>query len=250
MAALDPFLGVPSDRPPAADQTAAAARDVIVLLLECDVVVLVELDAPQGAVSLHELEPVRGDLPAGGQDGIDRRGDVVAAEPHLLERALVALHAHIAGDLVNRHDTTCQLPEPLTLPWGEQRMTNMAAAWRDQMLVVLKGSRTRFLKPPKNKTTTGVTGVSRTIKYDHRKDKSYLCYTVFWVNGGKSRNKTFQVGNVEKISADDELHAFRTAKLFRSCYEYAIDYDLPFEDGKFVNWKKTRLYEDPDLIAA
>ena len=135
--------------------------------------------------------------------------------------------------------------------WGGRNKSLQASiAWRDQMLTVLKGSRTRFLKPPKNKTTTGVTGVSRTIKYDHRKDKSYLCYTVFWVNGGKSRNKTFQVGNVEKISADDELHAFRTAKLFRSCYEYAIDYDLPFEDGKFVNWKKTRLYEDPDLIAA
>ena len=88
--------------------------------------------------------------------------------------------------------------------WGNKgKSLNAAITWRDQMLVVLKGSKTRFLKPPKNKTTTGVTGVSRTIKYDHRKDKNYLCYTVFWVCNGKSRNKTFQVGNVDKVTADD-----------------------------------------------
>lgn len=133
---------------------------------------------------------------------------------------------------------------------GKSKSLKAAIAWRDQMLVALKGSRARFLKPPKNKTTTGVTGVSRTIKYDHRKNKSYLCYTVFWVKNGKSRNKTFQVGNVEKVSADDELHAFRTARLFRSCYEFAIDNDLPFKDDQFVGWKKTRLYEDPSLAAA
>lgn len=134
--------------------------------------------------------------------------------------------------------------------WGTKSKSLLAAiAWRDQMLVVLKGSRTRFLSPPKNKTTTGVTGVSRTIKYDHRKDKSYLCYTVFWVKDRKSRNKTFQVGNVVSLTADDELHAFRTARLFRSCYEHAIDHDLEFDETKFVGWKKLRLYENVDLQA-
>ena len=133
--------------------------------------------------------------------------------------------------------------------WGNKRKSLLAAiGWRDQMLVILKGSKTRFLNPPKNKTTTGVTGVSRTIKYDHRKDKSYLCYTVFWVKNGKSRNKTFQVGNVNKVSADDELHAFRTARIFRRCYEHAIDYDLSFDDSKFGNWKKNRLYDELPLI--
>lgn len=128
--------------------------------------------------------------------------------------------------------------------WGSKNKSIKAAiAWRDQMLIVLKGSKTRFLKPPKNKTTTGLTGVSRTIKFDRRKDKSYLCYTVFWVCNGKSKNKTFQVGNVESITADDELHAFRTARLFRSCYEYAIDNDLTFDDSQFAGWKKKRIYE-------
>ncbi|MCF6251712.1 MAG: hypothetical protein L3J75_10675 [Methylococcaceae bacterium] len=134
--------------------------------------------------------------------------------------------------------------------WGNKSKSLQAAiAWRDQMLVVLKGSRTRFLKPPKNKTTTGVTGVSRTIKYDHRKDKSYLCYTVFWVKDRKSRNKTFQVGNVETVTADDELHAFRTARIFRSCYEHSIDHDLQFDESKFAGWKKLRIYENAELRA-
>jgi hypothetical protein len=135
--------------------------------------------------------------------------------------------------------------------WGGRAKSLQAAiAWRDQMLVALKGSRTRFLKPPKNKTSTGVTGVSRTIKLDHRKNKSYLCYTVFWVCNGKPRNKTFQVGNVEKVTPDSELHAFRTARLFRSCYEHAIDNDLEFRDDKFADWKNVRLYENEELNAA
>ncbi|RLA19210.1 MAG: hypothetical protein DRQ62_12225 [Gammaproteobacteria bacterium] len=135
--------------------------------------------------------------------------------------------------------------------WGSKcKSIKAAIAWRDQMLTVLKGSKTRFLKPPKNKTTTGLTGVSRTIKYDRRKDKSYLCYTVFWVCNGKSKNKTFQVGNVETITADDELHAFRTARLFRSFYEYAIDNDLPFNDDQFAGWKKKRLYDRLYSVAA
>lgn len=134
--------------------------------------------------------------------------------------------------------------------WGNRNKSLQAAiTWRDQMLVILKGSGVRFLKLPKNKTTTGVTGVSKTIKYDHRKDKNYLCYTVFWVKDRKSKNKTFQVGNVNTVTADDELHAFRTARLFRSCYEYSIDNDLQFYENKFVSWKKQRLYENEDLSA-
>ena len=132
--------------------------------------------------------------------------------------------------------------------WGNKNKSLYAAiSWRDQMLVSLKGSKTRFLKLPKNKTSTGVTGVTRTIKYDNRKDKSYLCYTVFWVSNGICRNKSFQVGNVETVTVDEELHAFRTAKLFRICYEVSIDNDIEFRDDKFVGWKKIRLYDDENL---
>ena len=76
-----------------------------------------------------------------------------------------------------------------------------------------------------------------------------MCYTVFWVDSGKSRNKTFQVGNVESVTADDELHAFRTARVFRSCYEHAIDNDLQFYEEVFAGWKKRRVYEDEGLKA-
>jgi hypothetical protein len=54
---------------------------------------------------------------------------------------------------------------------------------------------------------------------------------------------------VDKVTADDELHAFRTAKLFRICYEVSIDNDIDFYDDKFVGWKKTRLYGDENLNA-
>lgn len=132
--------------------------------------------------------------------------------------------------------------------WGNKPKSLKAAiSWRDQMLATLKGSQSRFLRVPKNKVSTGITGVSRTIKFDHRKDKSYLCYTVFWVKDGKARNKTFQVGNIETITADDELHAFRTAKWFRSYYEYAIDNDLPFDHTKFEGWKNFRIYDGESL---
>jgi hypothetical protein len=128
--------------------------------------------------------------------------------------------------------------------WGSKiKALTAAIAWRDQMLVALKGSKVRLLKPPKNKTSTGLTGVSKTIKYDRRKNKSYLCYTVFWISRGKSKNKTFQVGNVNIITADDELHAFRTARIFRCCYEHSIDNDKYFADDAFVDWKIKRLYD-------
>ncbi len=133
--------------------------------------------------------------------------------------------------------------------WGNRSKSLTAAiAWRDQMLVVLKGSRTRFLKHPRNKTSTGITGVSKTVKFNSSKGKSYLCYTVFWVFRGKSRNKTFQVGNIETLTTDDELHAFRTARLFRRCYEFAIDNDLFFDGAMFKGWKKKKIYIQPELF--
>ena len=59
--------------------------------------------------------------------------------------------------------------------------------------------------------------------------------------------KSFQVGNVETVTVDEELHAFRTAKLFRICYEVSIDNDIEFRDDKFISWKKLRLYDDENL---
>lgn len=127
---------------------------------------------------------------------------------------------------------------------GPAKSLTAAIQWRDQMQVALVGSKVRFLKVPKNKRSTGITGVSRTIKYDHRKDEHYLCYSVFWVDQGKAKNKTFQVGNIKSVTADSEFHAFRTAIQFRKAYEYSIDNDQPFDDSVFKGWKTRRVYEE------
>jgi hypothetical protein len=50
---------------------------------------------------------------------------------------LVALQARFEGDLVGRTDRTCFLPENLTVPWGVQRLKNLSAAWRDQLLEIM-----------------------------------------------------------------------------------------------------------------
>lgn len=129
--------------------------------------------------------------------------------------------------------------------WGNERRSLQAAIhWRDQMDAVLLGRNKRFLKVPSNKTSTGVTGVSRTIKHDQRKNADYLCYQVFWVNDGVAKNKTFQVGRAENVSPDDELHAFRTAVHFRTQYEYAIDNNLKFDDRDYAGWKKRKVYDE------
>ncbi len=50
---------------------------------------------------------------------------------------LVALQAHFSGDFTYHDDTTCRLPEALTTAWGVQRLKNLSAAWRDQLLEIL-----------------------------------------------------------------------------------------------------------------
>lgn len=77
-----------------------------------------------------------------------------------------------------------------------------------------------------------------------------MLYGILGKKPKNSSNKTFQVGNIQTVTADDELHAFRTARLFRMCYEHSIDNDIPFHDEKFAGWKKVRLYENAELNAA
>jgi hypothetical protein len=101
------------------------------------------------------------------------------------------------------------------------------------MLVVLKGSRTRFLKPPKNKTTTGLTGVSRTIKYDRRKDKSYLCYTVFWVGFSRHINNDEKVNVIFKIYKYLQIFFQFHCIFIKLCYEIYIDSDYLVFTSKY-----------------
>jgi hypothetical protein len=65
--------------------------------------------------------------------------------------------------------------------WGGKGKSLAAAiAWRDQMLVVLKGGNLRYRlpSPPARKVTTGLTGVSRVVKYARHKNKHYLEHAI------------------------------------------------------------------------
>jgi len=49
---------------------------------------------------------------------------------------LVALQANFEGDYIDRKQTNFTLPTNLSVEWGYQRILNLAAAWRDQLLEI------------------------------------------------------------------------------------------------------------------
>jgi hypothetical protein len=59
--------------------------------------------------------------------------DVVALDT----APLVALQAEFGGDQDTRQQSDFRLPDNLTIPWGVQRLKNLSAAWRDQLLEIL-----------------------------------------------------------------------------------------------------------------
>ncbi len=131
--------------------------------------------------------------------------------------------------------------------WGsKQKALNGARNWRDQMLVSLGGPN-RYLPERavfSNKRTTGIRGVSRSIQYDKRNDTHYLVYSVHWRKSGKAHTKTFYVGRADKVNADEEFHAFRTAVRFRREYELSKADAAPFYPERFKEWRNKRLYEE------
>jgi|GEM_PF-166530 len=130
--------------------------------------------------------------------------------------------------------------------WGGQSASLKAAIqWRDQMLVLL-GKNNRKLSdngPLSTKKTTGVRGVTRSIQYDKRRDAYSLVYGVRWHDKDKIKNRTFFVGQVDGVTADEDFHAFRTAVLFRYEYELCLELNVPFCSERYVNWKTSRLYD-------
>ncbi len=129
---------------------------------------------------------------------------------------------------------------------GKNRALNGARNWRDQMLVSL-GSVQKYLPEKRiigSKRTTGVRGVSRSVQLDRRRDTYYLVYSVHWRKKGKPCTKSFHVGRLDKVDADQEFHAFRTAVRFRQEYELSVAEDLPFYPEKFKSWRENRLYEN------
>jgi hypothetical protein len=59
--------------------------------------------------------------------------DLVALDTPLM----VALQGDFIGECVNRVDAIFSLPDLLNPEWGIQRIKNMTAAWRDQLLEIL-----------------------------------------------------------------------------------------------------------------
>jgi glutamate synthase domain-containing protein 2 len=50
---------------------------------------------------------------------------------------LAALQAEFLGECVEREKSQFRLPRRLTVSWGVQRLKNLLASWRDQLLEVL-----------------------------------------------------------------------------------------------------------------
>ena len=50
---------------------------------------------------------------------------------------LVALQARFEGDFIHRRRENIRLPRNLPIEWGVQRLKNLMAAWRDQLLEIL-----------------------------------------------------------------------------------------------------------------
>ncbi len=130
--------------------------------------------------------------------------------------------------------------------WGSKlKALEGAKSWRDQMLASL-GDVNRYLPEraiASHKRTTGIRGVSRSVQYDKRSDVHYLVYSVHWRIAGKAHTKTFYVGRMGEVSADEEFHAFRTAAQFRHEYELSKAAEIPFHPERFKLWKEKRLYE-------
>jgi hypothetical protein len=129
--------------------------------------------------------------------------------------------------------------------WGSEKKALISARnWRDQMLVSL-GTQSRYIAEKKilsNKQTTGVRGVSRSNQLDSRNGVNYIVYSVHWRRNGKAATKSFHVGRADKVSADQEFHAFRTAMQFRREYELHKTLGVAFNPRGFRQWKKERLY--------
>lgn len=102
---------------------------------------------------------------------------------------------------------------------GKRKSLKAAIKWRDEIKLQHPHKMQRSVK-----SNTGIRGVSRTVKYDKRRDTYYVSYSAHFKNGdGSPNNKTFFVGDIERITESEELKALRAAKRFRKQYEKSAD---------------------------
>lgn len=129
---------------------------------------------------------------------------------------------------------------------GKTKSLKAAESWRDQQLAVLGKAITHIIDGPAlpNNKSTGIRGITKVIHHDKRRDTKSLVYQVHWKDHGKIKNKKFHVGRVEKVTADMDLHAFRTAIHFRKGYEASVKYNKDFDPEIYKNWRTERVYDD------
>ncbi len=135
--------------------------------------------------------------------------------------------------------------------WGSRAKALIRArSWRDQMLSSLGKINANLSKKTvcSTKRTTGIRGVSRSVQYDKRRDSHYLVYSVHWRKLGKAHTKTFYVGLMGKVTADEEFHAFRTAARFRREYEWSQENNTTIYPERYKLWRTSRLYEEKELL--
>lgn len=125
---------------------------------------------------------------------------------------------------------------------GKKKALDAAKNWRDMKRSSLPKETPYINDTPRNKST-GVNGISKCVHYDKRRDTETLRYQVAYrTKEGRANVRTFQVGRVEEVTAELDLHAFRTAVVFRKEYELARSLGEDFDASRFRNWKNERLY--------
>lgn len=125
---------------------------------------------------------------------------------------------------------------------GKQKALEAAQNWRDMKRASLP-KETPFINDAPKNNTTGIYGISKVVHHDKRRNTSSLRYQVSYkTKDDRQTVRTFQVGRLEEITADMDLHAFRTAVCFRKEYELARSLGEDFDAERFRNWKKERLY--------
>lgn len=81
------------------------------------------------------------------------------------------------------------------------------------------------------------------VREDKRKGKTEWSYRVNYRKAGKVACKAFSMGH-KAPSAEKQIHAFLTAKLFRFYYE---EIGMNFDESIFKRWKHVRLYLPGDV---
>ena len=129
---------------------------------------------------------------------------------------------------------------------GREKALIRAQSWRDQMLVSLGKVNVKLTEKTilPTKRTTGIRGVSRSVQFDKRRGIHYLVYSVHWRRKGRPSTKTFYVGLIGQVDADEEFHAFRTAARFRWEYELSKEIGGQFYPERFKLWRSTKLYDE------